>query len=185
MNSKKLEFLRRGGRVKRFHSFHLLMPNPVGHHTFNLIGILMTCVPYAALSKSLLFAAYEHDLAECITGDLPAPFKRKVPGLREAVDAEEAHLLSEHECAVPVLTATEQRWLKLADSLDGAMHCLEERRLGNRTLDGVFWTFMEYVDELLGGWAASNECDMADFAFAAVYDYIELEWENADGKARS
>lgn len=150
MNYKRLEFMRCGGRTKRFHGFHLLMENPVGHHTFNLIGILLNCVP-GRPSLDLLEAAYTHDLPEYITGDLPAPFKRSVPGLREAVEQAEEKLLNEHSIVTPILSETEAKYLKLADSLDGAYHCLEERRLGNTTLDKIFWTFMGYVDELLRG----------------------------------
>lgn len=179
MNSKKLEFMRRGSRVKRFHGFHLLMENPVGHHTFNLIGILMCCLPSENVSRQLIFCAYEHDLPECITGDLPAPFKRKVPGLREACDKEEQSLLREHGMGFHSLTPEEARWLKLADSLDGAMHCLEERRLGNSTLDKIFWTFIDYVMEIL-----SDRPYEADRGFVNAAAYMVFEWEKANGPSR-
>jgi 5'-deoxynucleotidase YfbR-like HD superfamily hydrolase len=172
---KTLEFMRRGGRVKRFHGFHLLMENPVGHHTFNVIGILICCAP--EVRRELLLAAHQHDLPECITGDLPAPFKRSVEGLRDAIEQREKELLEEHDIEVHALTTDEHRWLKLADSLDGAMHCLEERRLGNTTLDKIFWTFITYVQELL------SEDDNAgmETEFYTLYVYICEQWENAGG----
>lgn len=171
----QLEFIRRGGRVKRFHGFHLLMENPVGHHTFNLIGILVACVAPYPLRAELLLSAYMHDIAECITGDIPAPFKRKVDGLRDAMEAEEARLLKLYGLHPPELTEQEQRWLKLADSLDGAYHCFEERRLGNTTLDRIFWTFMEYVDDLL----FYGDVDCA--GFRDLYIYLEERWAAVGG----
>lgn len=168
------EFVRRGGRVKRFHGFHLLMENTVGHHTFNLIGILLTCAPYT--SKELMLAAYYHDLPECITGDIPAPFKRAVPGLRDAMEAEEARLLACYDIQLPHLTDKEQVWLKLADSMDGAFHCLEERRLGNTTLDKIFWTFMGYANTLFTG---MDERDVGNFL--NLHAHLHTEWEAVGG----
>lgn len=172
---KKLEFMRRGSRTKRFHGFHLLMENPVGHHSFNVLTILTCCVPEELLCTPLLLAAVQHDLPECITGDLPAPFKRKVPGLRAAIEAEEVALLEQHGLKdwEGCLNVNERRWLKLSDSLDGAMHCLEERRLGNTTLDAIFWTFMNYVQEIMH----SKE----DAAFFELYLYLQQQWRACNG----
>lgn len=181
MNHEKLEFIRRGGRVTRFHGgFHLLMPDKVGQHTFNLMGILLCCLSMEDISVELMVAAHEHDLPECETGDLPAPFKRSTPGLHAAVEAKERDLMDYHDCWQPKLTAQEKRWLKLADSLDGAFHCLEERRLGNTTMDKVFWTFMSYVDDLLG-----QVCDASVTEFSKLYDYVEQEWSKVNGNPRS
>lgn len=178
MFAKKLEFMRRGGRVKRFHGFHLLMENSVGHHSFNLITILMSVLQEGQIRRELLFAAIQHDLPECITGDLPAPFKRSVPGLREAIEAKEAELLKEHDLWdwESELDAHEKRWLKLADSLDGAMHCLEERRLGNTTLDKIFWTFMRYAEELL------STLHEEDVPFNKLWHYVAQEWKTLGGR---
>jgi 5'-deoxynucleotidase YfbR-like HD superfamily hydrolase len=170
----KLELMRRGGRVQRFHTMTLLMANPVGHHTFNLTSIIYCCVPEPRLTMSLLYAAHVHDIPECETGDMPAPFKRRVAGLRDQMDAAEEEVLASVGLEIPELTPDEQRWLKLADSLDGAMHCLEERRLGNRTTDVAFGNFMHYVNNLLGD---SNQ-HRDDAKFYDLAFYISNEWGN-------
>lgn len=177
MANEKIEFLRRGGRVKRFHGFHLLMENTVGHHTFNLMGILYVCVPDGKLASRLLVAAMLHDVPECITGDVPAPFKRNVTGLREAMQAEEDRLLGCYGITPPTLYPEEERWLKLADSLDGAYHCLEERRLGNTTLDRIFWTFIGYVNQM------DNHPE--DVKFQKLCLYLTAEWFAIGGRGRT
>lgn len=176
MHEHKFEFLRRGGRVKRFHGFHLLMDNPVGHHSFNVITVLIACAPY--VSRELLLSAVYHDVPECITGDIPAPFKRAVDGLRGHMEAEEERLLKVYDIQLPHLSSDEARWLKMADSLDGAMHCLEERRLGNRTLDRIFWTFMEYVSSIINSPAHDED---KDNSFVQLKLYIQKEWKAAGG----
>jgi len=167
-----LEFVRAGGRVLRFHTQTLLKPNPVGHHTFNLTSILLCCVPRARITVDLLLAAHLHDVAELVTGDMPAPFKRRVAGLRDQMDAAEAEALLEVGIISPALSADEARWLKLADSLDGAYHCLEEHRLGNTTLGEPFGNFMQYANELLD---AADDHDNDKLFYELVW-HIGNEW---------
>jgi len=100
-----------------------------------------------------------------------------VPGLRAAIEAEEVALLAEHGLGdwEGMLTPTERRWLKLSDSLDGAMHCLEERRLGNTTLDAIFWTFMKYAEELL------STLHEEDVPFFRLWQYLAEQWSACNG----
>jgi 5'-deoxynucleotidase YfbR-like HD superfamily hydrolase len=172
--SSTLEFMRRGGRVRRFHTASLLKENPVGHHTFNLTSILYCCVPKARLTMDLLYAAHLHDIPECDTGDMPAPFKRKVVGLREQMDNAEAEALAEHGLELPDLSTDETRWLKLADSLDGAFQCLDEKRMGNKTMGIPFGNFMDYANALLD--EGDDHADDAEF-YNLVW-YIGNEWGN-------
>lgn len=174
MNIDSLVFMRQAGRVRRFHCFTTNLPNPVGHHTFNILGILRFCVPEdEGVSMSLFWAAYDHDLPERHTGDIPSPFKRALPGFRDAMEAEERRILAEYGIKQWDLSPKEATYLKLADSLDGMWHCLEERMLGNTTLDRVFNTFRTYVRELVTPLEAGR--------FHLVLNHICKEWRHHNG----
>lgn len=148
---RPLIFYRRGGVVKRFHCFDLLKENTVGHHTFNVVGILIMCVGPDTISKNLMLAALQHDLTEQETGDIPAPFKRSVEGLRDNIARMERDILeASGMCDYSAqLTDDEKLWLKIADSLEGALFCGEEYQRGNLPLRRVGLTFLSYVEELL------------------------------------
>lgn len=177
MTAEKLEFMRKGGRVQRFHTASLLTPDPVGHHTFNLIGILMCAVP-GGPSLNLLKAAYVHDLPEGTTGDMPAPFKRSIPGLREKVEDIEQGILEGHDLRQNGLNAEEGLYLKLADSMDGMFRCLEELRMGNSTLTIPFSNFHDYVNELLKE-APARDVNVA--LFHDLFEYLTNEWRQSNG----
>jgi 5'-deoxynucleotidase YfbR-like HD superfamily hydrolase len=173
---RPLAFYRRGGIVKRFHCFDLIKENTVGHHTFNVVALVLLCVGEDRVSKDLLFAAMQHDLPEQETGDIPAPFKRSIPGLREQMwDAEVGIFEKNGIYAYEKRLSTEERtWLKLADSLEGALFCGEEYKRGNLPLRRVGFTFLNYVEALLDSIEAPDDighpdsCPVRD-RFAEVY----------------
>jgi 5'-deoxynucleotidase YfbR-like HD superfamily hydrolase len=161
---KPLKFYRRGGIVKRFHIFDVLKENTVAHHTFNVIALLILCVD-DELSQNLILAAMQHDLAEQETGDMPAPFKRRVEGLRQHIqDAEEAILkengLTNYEKR---LSKKELAWLKLADSLEGALYCGDEYQRGNLPMRQIGHVFLGYAREILADIEAPNDIDDPDY----------------------
>lgn len=140
-----LEFIRNGGRTKRFHTKLTLTPNTVAAHSF---GVAWLCwvLTEGSPSAQLLMAALAHDLAEWKTGDLAAPTKRAL-GLREVFAAYEDSFM------VPLglsfkLGSDEERILKLADAMDGMAYCIEEKMLGNTGLEVVFNNFSSYVGEI-------------------------------------
>jgi 5'-deoxynucleotidase YfbR-like HD superfamily hydrolase len=142
-----LELSRQASQVKRFHTMHLNAENTVGQHTFNLLGILFMCVPPTALRWQLLAAAWQHDVAEAEAGDVPSPTKRALGGM----DDFERKVLEDagmHDMA-GYLHAHELRWLKLADSLEGWMKCVQELRTGNTLILPAARNFCAYVTEKL------------------------------------
>ena len=138
-----VEFMRNGASVKRYHTLTTLIPETVGHHSAE-VAILCTLLSPNA-SANLLRAALYHDLAECVTGDLPSPAKKQY-GIGEQVSALEDKLLESSGLPMPALTAEDARTLKLADIAQGALYCCREIALGNAPLRTVFARYMSYAD---------------------------------------
>ncbi|MBU6232146.1 HD domain-containing protein [Patescibacteria group bacterium] len=152
-----LAFLRRSGRVRRYHTEELLKPQDVAQHSY---GVAWLCwwLTEGAASAPLVLHALAHDAAEHGLGDIPSPTKREL-GIRQQVDAAEAHLMALHGIVLPDLSAFENKVLKLADALDGVLHCTHELELGNQTLYAVFLNFHRYGLELVPhGTAPSTDC---------------------------
>lgn len=169
---RQLAFMRNGGGVRRFHCYRTVLTDLVGHHTYNLMSLLIIAVPPEFLTKGLLLAAHQHDQPEFKTGDIPAPTKRGVPGLRDACAAAEGAAIA--EACLPdygaSLTHDEHNMLKLADSLDGMFFCIEERRAGSRVLDNVFETYRGYVSTLL------TTPNTHVFGFREIFDIACEQW---------
>lgn len=78
-------------------------------------------------STALLAAAMTHDLHEAVTGDTPAPAKRRWPALAALLDAIAAE--AEADMGIPGfdLTADEAALLKLADGLAAILYARVHR----------------------------------------------------------
>lgn len=152
-------FLRRSANVTRYHTEEMLRPQTVGQHSY---GVAWLCYVISGgdPSRDLLLAALAHDAAEHSLGDIPSPTKRAL-GIRERVDALESTAMSNHGVRMPVLVPEDALTLKLADALDGVLHCLRERELGNVTIRQVFVNFVNYVSELKPNGRASKILDYA------------------------
>lgn len=142
-----LAFLRRSGVVRRYHTEELLKPQDVAQHSY---GVAWLCwwLCQGQVSAALVMHALAHDAAEHALGDIPSPTKREL-GIRNQVDAAEAHLMALHSIVLPELSDFESKVLKLADALDGVLHCVHELELGNQTLYAVFLNFHRYGLELV------------------------------------
>jgi 5'-deoxynucleotidase YfbR-like HD superfamily hydrolase len=162
---RALTFYRRGGVVKRFHLFDVLKENTVGHHTFNVLALLVTCVGEDTITKELILAALQHDLPEQETGDIPAPFKRKIPGLREQVQRAEQNIIENAGLTFYErrLSEEERTWLNLADSLEGALYCGDEYQRGNLPMRQIGQVFLGYVRDILATIEASDDMDDPDY----------------------
>lgn len=137
------EMLVKGGGVKRYHN-EQVDAQTVGHHSFGvawLCWILMDGRPTA----ELLYAAIHHDLAEGIVGDVPAPTKRIIPGLKAALDKHETEVMVELGIPEPKIDEWEKRILKFADIFEGMLFCISQRHRGNRNADGIFQNFASYA----------------------------------------
>jgi 5'-deoxynucleotidase YfbR-like HD superfamily hydrolase len=144
---RSLEFLWAGGYTARYHGIRMLLPDTVGHHSYNVACTVMYLRPDCP--ARLLRAALKHDAAEHKVGDMPAPTKRAIPGLRDSFGLYEDKVMDEAGVPVEPLTPEELWVLKLCDSMDGMRYCIQERRMGNKYAVEIFEAFNEYVIDLL------------------------------------
>lgn len=147
-----IEFVERGGAVKRYHAMTTLISDTVGQHSFH-VAWLATFI-WQAIHKStpraeLLLAALSHDLAEQEFGDIPAPTKRAVAAMEKVAHLEDAHLRQHGFNYTDDLTLEEKFILKLADYLDGLRFCNHELDLGNSRMMVVRSRYITYIKDLL------------------------------------
>lgn len=143
---KRIDFIRLGGLVTRYHTKNTIQPNTVGHHSFGvawMIYILTDGTP----SVNLVYAALSHDLAEQVTGDISSPTKRRFPKLAEMIQLMEDETLEAHGLFFQ-LTDAEARVLKIADCLDGMLYCVSEFELGNYSIMEVYNRYISYIEKL-------------------------------------
>lgn len=164
------------GQTQRYHTELLLKPQDVAQHSYNVAWL---CWELSSMSPSanLIMAALSHDAGERWTGDMPAPAKRAIPGMRAALDKLEMERVTYHGAEQAVgwnLTGNEARILKLADALEGAHFCLRELKLGNRIIvdvdeGGAGIKFMSYVAELLAA--------TPDASGQIMYNHLKEEYD--------
>jgi 5'-deoxynucleotidase YfbR-like HD superfamily hydrolase len=133
----KITTYRRAGAVRRYHTETLLRPETVAEHSANVAFLCSILDPECA--TALIYSALIHDTAEIYTGDIPYPFKKQHADMGKYVNAVEKGFLLNHGLYVE-LTEEQVQVLKAADMLDLVLKCLEEARLGNRTLENVYRT---------------------------------------------
>ena len=145
---ERLDQLRRGATVTRYHTHRVLRPQSVGEHSHGVALIALELWRETFWRKTyaselppawLLLAALEHDLAEGQVGDMPSPAKRRHPALHAALTnaelAESERLeLGAHEHLGPEASDI----LRMADQLEFLCYALDERRLGNTDMGRVF-----------------------------------------------
>lgn len=139
---KQVNFIRKGGATKRYHTIHTIGENTVAHHSFGVACLIWLLDPTA--ETRLIMAGLAHDLAEQVTGDISSPTKRRFPELAEMVQLMEDEIL-ESQGMFFQLSKEEQRTLKLADCMDGMLYCIGEYELGNRTIIEVYNRYVSYV----------------------------------------
>lgn len=142
-----LMFLRRSGKVRRWHAEETIKDQDVAQHSY---GVAWLCwwLTDGAASGPLVMAALAHDAAEHATGDIPSPTKLAL-GIKAVVDTLEEDLLVFNGINLPGLSPDELAVLKLADALEGLLFVLRERELGNRTLLQAFINYCDYTQEVI------------------------------------
>ena len=129
-----------GGSVLRYHTHgNQSLLQSVADHTWRVQVILLHLWPDA--SRDLLMAALYHDVAECFTGDIPAPVKR-MPGIMEEIKKLEKEL--DTLLGVNInLSLAEGLRLKVADKLELLRWC----RMHNHSQesDRIIRVGIEYV----------------------------------------
>jgi len=126
----RLQFIRKGMGVRRYHTYHTHDTDTVGKHSAGVATFLILMNEQMPRAE-LLAAALMHDIPEGTMGDIPSPAKKAMPP--DAVIAlahEEKQMLIDRNLFF-WLTESEVRQMKLADCFDGLMFCVEERRRGN------------------------------------------------------
>lgn len=159
-NLQKVALARRAGRVSRFHTQYLMRPENIAEHTYGVMNLLVMMTG-GQLTANLLINALYHDGGEYLSGDVPSPVKKRVEGLRGAINDIEDLGTQATIGDLPPLTEWEYKLLKVADNLDGMLKCIEERAMGNytiaegygdgRSVGGNYCAYLETQLEELGG----------------------------------
>lgn len=167
---RTLELIARGGHVRRYHTLPTLTMETVGHHSFIVAWLATLLCPTTTPSATLLLAALQHDIAECHTGDLPAPAKR-VLNIQTQFAQYEANILAEwsHTNYEDRLLPEELHILKMADSMAGMLTCAHERKLGNAYIDEAYYNFLRYVTAMRPVLSAEIE----------LFNELQWRWQDA------
>lgn len=123
-----------GGQVQRFHTKRTHRPYTVAEHSWRMAMLLRHLLPGAP--PRLIWAVLSHDIAERWVGDVPATVKWYSPDLKLAMAQVEEHVEKRLGIAYD-LPMDEAAWLHAIDLLDLYLFCVEERMLGNSTLEQV------------------------------------------------
>ena len=140
----KLAALMTGGAVKRYHTAHTIRQQTVADHSHGVAMVVLTLRPLA--SAALIKAALTHDLAESVTGDIPAPAKWRCSGLKCNLEEMEREFDAKWEVDW-VLTDDEKHLLKWADMAELVVFCLNEYHMGNRAIAGILSTGLRVLRE--------------------------------------
>lgn len=142
----KLMFVRDGGAVQRFHTVRVLCGQTVAEHSFGVAWLLWFLTD-GEPSAALLMAALAHDVAEHMTGDMPAPAKRSMGIRTQFASAEEAALRTAG-IRMSSLSDAEVKLLKIADITELMLTCIDEMRLGNRSVKVIYNNCVSYLEEM-------------------------------------
>lgn len=190
---EQLEFIINGAGTKRYHTWPMLNEQTVGAHTFT-VAMLYSMMALqdgelgtGGLTVPGLMAVLTHDLPEHKMADFPSPHKRsfgealsitkngEVISFRDAWNEAEQELLDGVGLSWwQMLTSQQKRWLELADNMEGALHCIRERQMGNQLIVTVFANYRSYLYDLSGDDEGSCE--------AGILNYIDDMWEQAHGQ---
>ena len=147
----KLNEVLAAGRVVRYHAAPVDRKQTVAEHTWGVLAILYEITDP---SPALIEAAIFHDIAEVYTGDVPAPVKKASKQVKQIFDDLEEDALAEMEVSLPKLTREEQRYLKIADCLEGLHYCNSRIQAGDLGAVPVRDRYIVYLHKM--GW--KHEC---------------------------
>ncbi len=138
---EKVEFTRKAGSVKRFHTMTTLVEDRVAIHTYNVMNLVIALSPNDP-SVDLLKSALYHDVTECLIGDIPTNIKQDNPDLDIAFKKIEEGIEKEHGFHFNLM-AEEKLVLKIADILEGLWYSIEEVERGNFELKTAVIVYRE------------------------------------------
>lgn len=192
----KLQFVENGRLTRRFHGLPVHNAQRVDSHLYGqsvLIKLLIGDEAPAERRLRLLEAAlFDGDISEWITGDIPAPTKRRMPDYPEGTfraamaDYEDEVMEEAGFDRSGALDAQDRRVLKLADAVEGCLHSINERYMGNAHPRNLFcfYEFWKYAVEEQGLDSAvwRTEHNMPEEpGEAGLRFYIRTEWTRANG----
>lgn len=140
------EYVFKAGIVKRYHTVDTLTEQTVAAHSWGVAVII--CEVIKKPSAELLKAALYHDIAEGVTGDVPATTKWRFSDIDTAVKRAEERI--EKNLGLKFkLTAKEKRVLKFADMMELLIHNWREYKLGNTNAINVIDRGILFLDGFL------------------------------------
>jgi 5'-deoxynucleotidase YfbR-like HD superfamily hydrolase len=138
--------IRSAGYTKRFHTVQIIGEQTVAEHSYH-VAMLCVRLSYGSPSSDLLMAALYHDLAETVTGDIPAPAKWRYPGLKNELLKIESEFEDEYFLNSD-LTNNEILILKHADGLELASFCIDQIMLGNKNMIIIYHNITQFLETL-------------------------------------
>lgn len=140
------EYPFKAGIVKRYHTVDMITEQTVAAHSWGVA--LIICEVVKKPSTELLKAALYHDIAEAVTGDIPATSKWRFGDIDTAVKRAEQQV--EKNLGLKFkLTVKDKRILKFADMMELIIHAWREYRLGNSRATGLIDAGVLFLDAYL------------------------------------
>jgi 5'-deoxynucleotidase YfbR-like HD superfamily hydrolase len=145
--------------VTRFSGLNLIQPERLESHIIEMIGLAMDLDKEFKGSFNLEHLVYLisiHDIDECVTVDIPRPFKYFTKEFREALDINLYKYLDSlgfedsfiYEVSNAKKFGLEGRLLNLLDLFQVKLKLLTERSLGNSNLKVELNNIHNYIDTL-------------------------------------
>lgn len=134
------------GSVVRYHCTLIDRKQNVDSHAWETAVILTRIFPQC--SKELLQYALVHDCGESVTGDVPAPIKKRYPHLKDTYDQIEAMSLNDLGVSTPEFNLEEKLALKWADYLSGLYFTTRRVRAGDMEAAPIRDNWLSYLGSL-------------------------------------
>lgn len=134
------------GVVERFHTVRTHRRQTIADHSWGVAMVVLMIYPECP--RYVLEAALFHDLAESVTGDLPATVKWKNPVLQELLAEMEHRFNKEHKLTSEFMTAKDHDVLKWADMMELVLFCRTEVEMGNLPLTAVLRRGQQHLKTL-------------------------------------
>lgn len=176
-----LNMMRRGLRVIRFHTEPTLHPETVGHHSAGVAAILIFMHAPRYPSAEVLMAAITHDMPEYEMGDIPATAKWRYQVIADEVHRAETAFYLNYGIPDPNLLLCEDdiRMLKIADSVDLALRCMEEQDMGNKRALEIQWNVYNFLKEYIPAHPVDSQYrDNVDFLMHIITPMEEYNGRN-------
>ena len=137
---------RTGGRVERCHRHTHTGSYSVAMHSWGVAMLMWQLWPqdFGRLGPVCL----AHDLAECLTGDMPFPVGQRFPELREQLDRVETRFWYHYDLpGITGLSPADRRKIRACDSLEFYIWCREELERGNNHMNQALLSVVHFLEQ--------------------------------------